>query len=145
MISGPGSLAALVGAAGSAGIHLLISSALSRSWWRLPPGQRGRAAGSFHRFGGAPRAWVGALALAGLLAEALTGGGPGAWVASLLAAAALLCALPALPLERRLVKLYYDAAGPESDREFIEAQSRWDRWNAVRLALWLAVLAVLIL
>lgn len=30
---------------------------------------------------------------------------------------------------------YYDAAGVERDREFVELQVRWDRWHAVRLGL----------
>lgn len=126
------------------GSHLAMSL-VSQSWWRLPPGYRARAAGSFHRFN--PRA-RGALGLLALGASGCQVGQPGGWLVLGLLAASLAATLPALPLEARLVAQYYEAAGVDRDREFIELQVRWDRWHMVRLllsalALLLAVLAPL--
>lgn len=113
------------------GSHLAMSL-VSQSWWRLPPGIRARAAGSFHRFH--PRA-RGALGLLALAASAPQAGPVVGWLVVTLLAASLAATLPALPLESRLVAQYYEPAGVEGDREFIELQARWDRWHAVRLAL----------
>lgn len=120
------------------GSHVAMSL-VSQSWWRLPPGLRARAAGSLHRFH--PR-FRGALGLLALGACAFQTGQPGGWLALGLLGASLAATLPALPLEARLVAQYYDAAGVDRDREFIELQVRWDRWHAVRLALSAVALVV---
>lgn len=123
------------------GSHLAMSL-VSQSWWRLPPGLRARAAGSFHRF--YPRV-RGALGLLALGASAPQAGPAVGWLVVALLAASLAATLPALPLESRLVAQYYEAAGVERDREFIELQQRWDRWHAVRLGLSAAALVLAVL
>lgn len=123
------------------GSHLAMSL-VSQSWWRLPPGIRARAAGSLHRFHPRVRAALGLLALATSAPQA----GPLAgWLVVSLLAASLAATLPALPLESRLVAQYYEAAGVERDREFIELQVRWDRWHAVRLGLSTAALVLAVI
>lgn len=116
---------------------------VSQSWWRLPPGLRARAAGSLHRFHPRVRGLLGLLALVASGWQALSQAGtwPGAWLATALVAASLAATLPALPLEARLVAQYYEAAGVERDREFIQLQLRWDRWHGLRVGLGLLALA----
>lgn len=139
-------LAAVAGLAFQVG-SLATLGLVARSWWRLPPGLRGRAAGSFHRFGPRSRAVLGSLAL-GLVALdvlVLGHGSPGEWLSVAAAAGALAASLPALPLETRLVQLFYEAAGTERDREFVALQVSWDRWHAVQVGLAATALALALL
>lgn len=123
--------------------HLVTTGLQARAWWRLPPGLRARAAGSFHRFGPRLRAVLGGLALGAAILQGLQAGGAG-W-ASLLLAASLTATLPVLGTEQRLVDLYREAAGVERDRDFIALQARWDRWHSLQLTLAAGSLAALLL
>lgn len=136
------SLLAVVGAGMFTGIHHLYVSALGPGLWGLPPAMRARAAGSFHRFADPPRALAATvmlLALAGLAWSDRPG--TSSLLALGLALGAVFAALSARPAEEGLIRLFYEGAGAEEDREFIALQQRWDSRQRLCLTLSLAVLA----